>query len=100
MRYWSALVPAVLLGTGCGSGSSSSKGGDTPVGIAGNPNGSCGAGLPSSGQPANISNSTVVGIGTPASCPFGALNSAVSAGRRHHLRLRQVPRSPSRSPPR
>ena len=47
------------------------------IGAAGNPNGSCTAGVPASGQPASVSNPTVVGNGTPASCTFSALNAAV-----------------------
>ena len=51
------------------------------IGSAGNPNGSCKAGVPSKGQPANVSNPTaVIGTGTPASCTFAALNTAVSNG--------------------
>jgi hypothetical protein len=44
----------------------------------GNPNGSCGAGVPSAGNP--VDTSKVVGTGTPASCTFAALNAAVTAG--------------------
>ena len=80
MRYWSALVPAVLLCAGCGSSASSPKDAGNPVSMAGNPNGSCSAGVPSSGQPADVSNPTVIGTGSPASCTFSALESAVSAG--------------------
>ena len=47
------------------------------IGSAGNPNGSCTAGVPANGQPASISNPTVVGSGTAASCTFSALNAAV-----------------------
>ncbi len=47
---------------------------------AGNPNGSCSGGVPSNGHPADVSNATVVGTGTPESCTFGALSAAVAAG--------------------
>ncbi len=49
---------------------------------AGNPNGSCTSiSLPSEAQPADTSHpNTVVGTGTPASCTFAALASAVSEG--------------------
>jgi hypothetical protein len=42
---------------------------------------SCASGVPTAGQPADVSNpTTVVGTGTPASCTFAALNTAVTAG--------------------
>jgi hypothetical protein len=48
---------------------------------AGNPDGSCKAGIPSQGQPADTSNpTTVVGTGTAASCTFSKLNAAVTLG--------------------
>jgi hypothetical protein len=48
---------------------------------AGNPYGSCSAGVPAGGQPADTSHpTTVVGIGTAASCAFGALQAAVTTG--------------------
>jgi hypothetical protein len=47
---------------------------------AGNPNGSCSAGVPADGKPADVSSSTKVGTGTAASCTFDALNTAVTAG--------------------
>jgi hypothetical protein len=51
------------------------------IGAAGNPNGSCSAGVPSKGNPADTSNpTTVVGSGTAASCTFSQLNAAVTAG--------------------
>ena len=111
MRSSLALVLPVLLSVGCGSsnsssndasstgtggssstgtGGSSSTGtggssatgtGGSPPGTAGNPNGSCSAGVPSNGQPADVSNPTsVIGMGTAASCTFAALNTAVSNG--------------------
>jgi hypothetical protein len=53
---------------------------DGGIGQAGNPNGSCKAGVPARGQPANVSNPTVIGSGTAASCTFAALNTAVGKG--------------------
>lgn len=51
------------------------------VGQAGNPNGSCRAGIPARGQPVNTSTpTTVVGTGTAASCTFTALRAAVTTG--------------------
>jgi len=48
---------------------------------AGNPNGSCTAGVPDLGKPADTSKpTTVVGTGTPASCTFAALNTAITTG--------------------
>jgi predicted outer membrane repeat protein len=52
---------------------------DGGIGPAGNPNGSCSAGIPTGGQPVDVSSpTTVVGTGTPASCTFSALNAAVA----------------------
>ncbi len=66
--------------TGTGGSSSTGTGGSLP-GMAGNPNGSCSAGVPTSGQPADVSNPTsVIGTGTAASCTFSALNTAVGKG--------------------
>jgi polymorphic membrane protein len=79
----------VSMGTG-GQASGGSTGGTTTrdagttsadagsIGQAGNANGSCKAGVPENGQPADISNPTVVGSGTPQSCTFAALNAAVA----------------------
>jgi hypothetical protein len=73
-------------GQGSGGQSATGTGGTTlppPVdggalGSTGNPNGSCTAGVPSSGQLADVSTpTTVVGTGTAASCTFSALNTAV-----------------------
>ncbi|MDP8998748.1 MAG: hypothetical protein M3O46_01405 [Myxococcota bacterium] len=51
------------------------------MGQAGNPNGSCSAGIPAKGQPADIANPTaVVGTGTAASCTFSQLQAAVAQG--------------------
>ncbi len=48
---------------------------------AGNPNGSCSAGVPTLGKLADVSKpTTVVGSGTAASCTFAALNTAVTTG--------------------
>jgi hypothetical protein len=92
MRASLALLLPLLLTVGCGSSSgTSSTGGSGGSGAtvgtggsggsmttAGNPNGSCSAGVPSNGKPADVSNSTAVGTGTPASCTFAALNAAVA----------------------
>ncbi len=52
-----------------------------PLGTAGNPDGSCKAGIPAGGTPADVSKPTaVVGTGTAASCTFAALKTAVNAG--------------------
>ena len=79
--------------TGTGGASSTSTGGTSSTGTggsstgtggvpstAGNPNGSCKAGVPAKGQPADMSNPTVIGTGTAASCTFAALNAAVTKG--------------------
>ncbi len=51
------------------------------IGQAGNPSGSCTAGVPVRGKPADTSHPTaVVGTGTPASCTFAALQAAVAQG--------------------
>jgi hypothetical protein len=48
---------------------------------AGNPHGSCSAGVPAGGQPADTSHpTTVIGSGTAASCTFTALEAAVTKG--------------------
>jgi len=48
---------------------------------AGNPNGSCSTGVPTRGQPADVSSpTTVVGTGTPASCTFSLLQAAATKG--------------------
>jgi hypothetical protein len=62
-------------------GGTSNGGGDGGIPTkAGNPNGSCTAGVPTAGQLADVSNPTVVGTGTAASCTFSALKTAVTAG--------------------
>jgi len=69
-----------------GGTTTSDSGGTTTAdsgstGSAGNPDGSCKAGVPSQGQPADTSNpTTVVGTGTAASCTFSKLNAAVTLG--------------------
>jgi hypothetical protein len=66
--------------TGTGGSVTTGTGGSQTV-TAGNPNGSCSAGVPSSGQPADVSNpASVIGTGTAASCTFTALNTAVGKG--------------------
>ena len=48
---------------------------------AGNPNGSCSAGVPARGQPVDTSNpTTVVGTGSEASCTFSQLQAAATLG--------------------
>ena len=48
---------------------------------AGNPNGSCAAGVPTKAQAVSTASpTTVVGTGTAASCTFSALQAAVTAG--------------------
>jgi hypothetical protein len=63
------------------SGGPAPEGGCGTTPKAGNPDGSCSAGIPSGGQPADVSlPTTVVGTGTAASCTFGALDAAVAKG--------------------
>jgi hypothetical protein len=54
-------------------------GGAGTVTSAGNPNGSCSAGVPTRGQAADISNPTSV-VGTGASCSFSDLQAAATKG--------------------
>jgi hypothetical protein len=67
-----------------GSSSSSGSGGSSDAAVpthAGNPDGSCTAGVPSAGQPADTSHpTTVIGTGTAASCTFALLQAAVAKG--------------------
>jgi hypothetical protein len=52
-----------------------------PLPQAGNPDGSCAAGVPQRGKPADTSSpTTVVGTGTAASCGFAELSAAVAKG--------------------
>src|SRR5215510_14448822 len=90
MRIAMALAFPVVTWAciGCGSSGSSQApdgggGGTSPTGTGGasNPNGSCRAGVPARGQPTDTSNPTaVIGTGTAASCTFGALQAAATAG--------------------
>jgi hypothetical protein len=74
--------------TGTGGSNPTGAGGNNPTGTggsgtvtAGNPNGSCSAGVPATGQPADVSSPTsAIGTGTAASCTFSALNTAVAKG--------------------
>jgi hypothetical protein len=72
-----------------GSSSSSGSGGGSSPGTpdsgsamhAGNPAGSCDAGVPTQGRPADTSHpTTVVGTGSAASCTFSRLQAAVTKG--------------------
>ncbi len=71
-------------GTGASSGTTTGGAGGGPGGgswTAGNPDGSCVAGLPADGQPVDTSNpSTVVGTGSAESCTFAELQAAVASG--------------------
>jgi hypothetical protein len=82
-------------GSGAGSGSGSSSGATSSGATSGSssgassgtiidasaPNGRCTMTIPARGQAADTSNpTTVVGIGTAASCDFGHLQSAVTKG--------------------
>jgi hypothetical protein len=59
----------------------SGSGGGAPGWDSGNPQGSCTAGVPVGGKPADTSSpTTVVGTGTPASCTFSDLKAAVAKG--------------------
>jgi hypothetical protein len=68
--------------TGGGKGQGGAKTSDAgTVTSAGNPNGSCSTGVPSRGQPADVSKpTTVVGSGSPESCTFSKLQAAAAAG--------------------
>jgi hypothetical protein len=70
-------------GAATGSGGTTRDAGTTVndggIGQNGNPNGSCSGGVPSGGQPVDVSSpTTVVGTGTAASCTFSALSAAVT----------------------
>lgn len=66
-------------GTTGDSGTTPTDGGT--VVHAGNPNGSCSAGIPARGQPVDTSHPTaVIGTGTAASCTFASLSAAVTNG--------------------
>lgn len=75
--------------TAATGGSSATTGGSTTTGAgggaavweAGNPQGSCTAGVPANGKAVDTSSPTsVVGTGTPASCKFSDLAAAVTKG--------------------
>jgi hypothetical protein len=96
MRIPLLLALVLVAGAGCGSGQhgGSDGGGGSGGGGAGGGGGggggtlhagsvdtSCSGGIPAGGQPADSSQPTAtVGTGTPASCTFGALAAAVTAG--------------------
>lgn len=107
MRVWSYVLFPLVIACGDGTTSTNPDGGGTdPDGSmsgtdgsmstdgtmqgmdsavvdwkAGNPNGSCSMGVPAAGNLADVSKPTaVVGTGTPASCTFAALQTAVTAG--------------------
>jgi hypothetical protein len=64
-----------------GSTTTTGAGGGTAGWEAGNPQGSCTAGVPANGKAVDTSNpTTVVGTGTPASCTFSQLQTAVTKG--------------------
>ncbi len=64
---------------GAGQAGAGQAGGTTSP--AGNPNGSCSAGVPARGKPVDTTHpTTVVGTGTAASCTFSALDDAVAKG--------------------
>jgi hypothetical protein len=69
-------------GSAAGAGGSSGTGGSAgSPWTAGNPNGSCSAGVPTKAQAVSTSNpTTVVGTGTAASCTLSALQAAITAG--------------------
>jgi hypothetical protein len=82
------LIATAILLLSCGGGGSIASGTPGTPGTpgtgawaAGNPDGSCGSGVPSDGQPVNTSTpTTVVGTGTPESCTYAQLNSAIAKG--------------------
>ena len=101
----SAAMGGKATGGAAGTGGATTKGGTTGAGgtsgqggtnttdagttttdsgtptTAGNPYGSCSAGVPARGQPADVSNpTTVVGTGSEASCTFSQLQTAASKG--------------------
>jgi hypothetical protein len=78
----SAIVDGGMGGkaTGGASGTCNATDGGTSM-SAGNPSGSCSTGIPTRGQPADVSSpTTVVGTGTPASCTFSQLQAAATKG--------------------
>jgi hypothetical protein len=82
---WLLLPLLVACGASSGARDGGATDGAAPDGggpfHAGNPNGSCSAGVPAAGKLVDTSNPTaVIGTGTPASCTFDALNAAVAKG--------------------
>ena len=70
-----------LSRAGMGGGSAGTGSAGAPSGPPGNPDGSCSAGIPAAGKPADTSTpTTVVGTGTAESCTFSALNTAITKG--------------------
>lgn len=68
-------------GADAGDSDGATDSGGDPGWNAGNPDGSCSAGVPALGQPVDTSSpTTVVGTGTSASCTHAALASAVGGG--------------------
>jgi hypothetical protein len=68
---------------GQATGGNGGAGGTTGTGpvTAGNPSGSCSAGVPARGQPVDTRTpTTTIGTGTPASCDFAQLQTAVAKG--------------------
>jgi hypothetical protein len=75
------LVPLLVVAlSACGTSGGKSASDAGSMTTAGNPNGSCSTGVPANGHPADVSNATVIGQGTPESCSFAALSAAVAAG--------------------
>jgi hypothetical protein len=67
--------------TGTGGTTGTAGAGGSGTWNAGNPNGSCSAGVPAKAQAVSTASPTaVIGTGTAASCTFGALQTAVTAG--------------------
>jgi hypothetical protein len=77
-----ALIATVALLLSGGGGCSTARSiPGTAVWPAGNPDGTCGSGIPPDGQPVDTSTpTTVVGNGAPESCAYAKLNSAVERG--------------------
>ena len=68
---------------GKATGGGTGEGGTVDAGTAsaGNPSGSCSAGIPARGQPVNTATATTkIGAGTPGSCDFAQLQTAVAKG--------------------
>jgi hypothetical protein len=87
MRVSYALAFSMtLVAIGCSAGSGmqtpGGSGGSSATTDAGNPNGSCGAGVPAKAQAVATTSPTavVIGMGTAASCTFSQLATAAAAG--------------------